>query len=245
MTFHWGEKRFPIGGVWLLVFGTALISACAVPGEVGRAPTDVGSPTKDPPGGSPPFPTGGPYSISGVVTLRTTSGTAPLASTAVGAFVIMTNGNGYGMPSVFTDADGRYQFSNVPNGLVVLGAGAPHAYQPCAAIATVSGANGVKDLELVDSAATRAETTADSPTLSGVVYRNTAAGRQPAAGAVIEFEYPPVIAATTVTDAQGRYSLCHLPMGRGGLDVWLNGVAVGGSVVNISGDQVLDVALTR
>ena len=93
------------------------------------------------------------------------------------------------------DSRRRYQFSNVPNGLVVLEAGAPHAYQRCAAIATVSGAN-------------------------------------------------PVIAATTITDAQGRYSLCHLPAGRGGLEVWLNGVA-SGYVVNISGDQVLDFDLTQ
>jgi hypothetical protein len=149
------------------------------------------------------------------------------------------------MAPVITDADGRYQFSNVPNGHVVLSAGAPHAYQPCAAIATVIGASGVANLELVDSAATRPETAADSPVLSGIVYRSTNAGKQPVAGAVIEFEYPPVIAAMTITDAQGRYALCHVPTGRGGVDVWLNGVAVGGSVVNISGDQVLDFDLRR
>jgi hypothetical protein len=157
----------------------------------------------------------------------------------------MANGTSYGLAPVSTDADGRYQFLNVPNGRVVLSGAGPHFYQPCAAIATVSGANSVKDLEIVDSAATRPGTTADSPTLSGVVYRSTGGVRHPVAGVVIEFEYPPVIAATTITDAQGRYSLCHLPAGRGGLDLWLNGVAVGGSVVNISGDQVLDFDLTR
>ena len=250
VTSHCVEKRFPIRAEWLLLLGAALISACAAPG-------DVESPTRQTPGGSPggcpgyadqahcpTFPTDGPYTLSGVITLRTTSGIAPLANAGVSGFVIKTNGEGYGIAPVVTDADGRYEFSNVPSGVVVLYAGAPHAYQPCAAIATVSGANGVKDLELVDSAATRPETTADSPTLSGVVYRNTGAGRQPVAGAVIEFEYPYVIAATTITDAQGRYSLCHLPAVRGGVEVWLNGVAKG-SVVNISGDQVLDFDLTR
>jgi hypothetical protein len=157
----------------------------------------------------------------------------------------MTNGNSYGMASVITDADGRYQLSNVPSGHVVLGASPPHAYQPCAAIAAVSEANVVTDFELVDSAATGPEKAADSPTLSGIVYRSTSAGRQPVAGAAIEFEYSPVIAATTMTDARGRYSLCHLPTGRGGLDVWLNGVAVGGSVVYITGDQVLDFDLSK
>jgi hypothetical protein len=105
----------------------------------------------------------------------------------------------------------------------------------------VGGANGVKGLELVDSAATRPATPADSPTLSGVVYRKTAAGKEPIAGAVIEYEYSPVIATRAVTDAQGRYSLCQLPLGRGGLDVWLNGVQLGGAVVNIFGDEVLDL----
>jgi hypothetical protein len=105
----------------------------------------------------------------------------------------------------------------------------------------VNGANGVKDIELLDSAATRPQTTTDSPTLSGVVYRTTGAGKEPIAGAVIEFEYAAVIATTTTTDAQGRYSLCQLPAGRGGLDVWLNGVNLGGVVVNINGDAVLDL----
>jgi hypothetical protein len=241
----------------LLVFSAILIAACGTSGDLGRDPTEVGSPAGATPGGSPrgcpgyvdpthcpKFTTGGPYTLSGVITLRTTSGIAPLANAGVSGFVIKTNGEGYGIAPVVTDADGRYEFSNVPSGVVVLYAGAPHAYQPCAAIGTVSGANGVKDLELVDSAATRPATSTDSPTLSGVVYRKTGAAKQPVAGAVIEFEYPPVIATTAITDAQGRYSLCPLPAGRGGLEVWLNGVAVGGSVVDISGDQVLDFDLT-
>jgi hypothetical protein len=252
MTSHRVEKRFAIRAEWLLVFGAALIVACGACGDVGRPPTDVDFPTGETPGGSPsgcqtqcpPIPTDGRYSISGVLTLRATSGTVPLAG-GVGAFVVMANGTGYGLAPVSTDADGRYQFLNVPSGTVVLRGDGPHFYQPCAAIATVSGANSVKDVEISDSAATRPETTADSPTLSGVVYRYTGGVRHPVAGVVIEFEYPPVIAATTITDAQGRYSLCHLPTGRGGLDLWLNGVAVGGSVVNISGDQVLDFDLTQ
>ena len=248
MTSHRVEKRFAIRAEWLLVFSAVLI-ACGASGDVGRAPTDAGAPTGETPGGSPsgcqtqcpPFPTDGRYSISGVLTLRTTSGIVPLAGTGVGGFVIMTNGTGYGMAPVITDASGRYEFTNVPNGVVVLYGGAPHAYQPCAAIGTVNGANGVKDIELLDSAATRPATSADSPTLSGVVYRNTAAGKEPIAGAVIEFEYAPVPATSTTTDAQGRYSLCQLPLGRGGLEVWLNGVSLGGVVVNISGDAVLDL----
>jgi hypothetical protein len=256
MTSHWVEKRLPIRAEWLLVFGAALMVACGASGDVGRGPTDVGSPPGKTPDGPtsgcpgyadqthcPPFPTGGPYSISGVLTLRTATGTAPLANTGVGAFVVMTNGSGYGMAPAITDADGRYRFSNVPNGQVFLFGGAPHAYQPCVAIATVSGANGEKDIELLDSAVTRPLTAADSPILSGIVYRYTNAGRQPVAGAAIEFEYPAAIVAQTITDAQGRYSLCGLPMGRGGLNVWLDGLPVGGSIVNISGDQVLDFEL--
>ena len=225
---------------WLVVLAATLAAACGAPGDVGRAPTDV-TPPRQTPTPAPPTATGGPYSLSGILTVRTTSGIAPAANAGVGGYVITTNGNSYGMAPVSTDAEGRYQFSNVPSGVVVLYGGAAHAYQPCAAVATVNGANGTKNIELVDSAATRPETTTDSPTLSGVVYRKTAAGKQPVAGAIIEFEYPPVIATTTTTDAQGRYSLCRLPAGRGGLEVWLNGVSIGGVVVNINGDAVLDL----
>lgn len=260
MTTRCSEKRIPIRMAGVLMLGTALVAACGVPGDGGLAPTGVTSTTGQTPVGGggggggpsgcpgyifptrcPPFATGGPYTLSGVVTLRTTSGTRPLASVGVGGFVVMANGNGYGTTPVTTDADGRYEFSTVPNGFVILYAGAPHAYQRCVAIGTVNGANGVKDIELLDSAVTRPETSADSPTLSGVVYRNTAAGKQPIAGAVIEYEYPFVIATTATTDAQGRYSFCQLPIGRGGLEVWLNGVSLGGVVVNITGDAVLDL----
>ena len=123
MTSHWVEKRLPIRAEWLLVFGAALMVACGASGDVGRGPTDVGSPPGKTPDGPtsgcpgyadqthcPPFPTGGPYSISGVLTLRTASGAAPLANTGVGAFVVMINGSGYGMAPAITDADGRYRF---------------------------------------------------------------------------------------------------------------------------------------
>jgi hypothetical protein len=239
MTSNEPEKRFPVRAAWLLVLGAALAAACGVPGDVDHAPTDVTSPGGQTTGGK--TPTGGVYSLSGVLTLRTTSGTTRLANTAVSGYLIKTSGDSYGIAPVVTDADGRYEFSNVPSGLVILYAGAPHASLPCAAIGTVNGANGVKDLELVDSAVTRPATPTDSPTLSGVVYRKTAGGRQPVAGAVIEYEYPPVIATTATTDAQGRYSLCQLPAGRGGLEECLNGFSLGGFVVNISGDAVLDL----
>ena len=245
MTSNEVEKRFPIRAAWSLVLAT-LVSACVAPGDVTRAPTEVSSPTGQTPSGQTPsgpvrpvLPTG-PFTLSGIVTLGTASGIAPLANAGVGGYIMMTDGNSHGLAPVVTDANGRYEFSNLPGGFVVLYPGAAHAYQPCAAIGTVGGANSVRDLELVDSAVTRPLTTADSPTLSGVVYRKTATGREPIAGAVIEYEYAPVIATTATTDAQGRYSLCQLPLGRGGLDVWLNGVQLGGAVVNVIGDDVLD-----
>jgi hypothetical protein len=243
MTSHGAKKRFLIRAERVFVLCAALAAACAAPGDLGQGITDISSPAVSTP--TEPKPTGptpgGPYTLSGVLTLRTPSGTSPLANARVGGYLIKTSGESYGMAPVLTDADGRYAFLNVYSGSVVLYADAPHAYLPCAAIGKVNGANGVKDLELLDSATTRPATPADSPTLSGAVYRKTAAGRQPVAGAVIEYEYPPVIATTTITDAQGRYSLCRLPLGRGGLDVWLNGVHLGGVVVNITGDDVLDM----
>ncbi len=247
MKFHLPEQRFPIGPQLLLVVGAALVAACGVPGDVERAPTEISSAPIQPPTGQTQTGTkrGELYSLSGVLTLRTTSGTSPLANAGVGGYVIKTSGESYGLTSVTTDANGRYEFSKVPSGVVVLYAEAPHASLPCVALGIVSGSNGVKNLELVDSAVTRPLTTADSPTLTGVVYRRTANGKQPIAGAVLEYEYSPVIATTAVTDAAGRFSLCQLPLGRGGVDVWLNGVSLGGAVFTITGDQTLDIDVTR
>ena len=243
MTCHGSQKRFPIRAQWLAILGAALAAACVGPGDFSRAPTEISAPTgQTPTGVTPGGPTrGGPYSLSGILTVRTTSGTAPVANSGVGGYVIKTDGSSYGMAPVSTDANGRYEFSDVPGGVVILYAGAPHAYQPCADIATVSGPNAVKDIELLDSALPKPATTEDSPTLSGVVYRKTRAGKQPVAGAVIEYEYAPVIVTTATTDAQGRYSLCRLPLGRGGMEVWLNELRLGGVVVNIVGDDVVDL----
>ncbi len=254
MMSHRLRKRFSIGAKCLLVLGAAPLAACGAPGDFAPSAAEIGSSSGETPRGGasscpgyadpshcPPFATGGPYAVSGVLTLRTTSGTAPLANAGIGGYVIMTSGNSYGMAPVVTDANGRYHFTQVPNGVVVLTGDAPHVYQPCAAIATVSGASGDKDFEMVDSAAVGQFTPTGSPTLSGVVYRKTDAGRAPIAGAVIEYEYSPVIAARTITDALGRYSLCHLPLGRGGLEVWLNGVSLGGRAVATYTDQVMDL----
>ena len=238
MTFGGAERRFQIRAQWLLALGATLVAACAAPRDGGPAITGVTPPTGQPPDGTA---TRGAYTVSGVLTLRTTSGTAPLAYKTVSGFLILPSGYSYTLAPVVTDADGRYQFSNLPNGAVVLRGVAPRTYQPCPAIARVSGAKGVKDVELVDSAATGSEVSKDSPTLSGVVYRKTSAGRQPVRGAIIEFERSIEVTATTFTDGEGRYSLCQLPIGRAGLDVWLNGGHLTGALVDITGDDVLDL----
>jgi len=252
------DKRFLIAGAWLLPSGV-LIAACGGTGDTGSTPTAICAPTVVAPGGGstgcpgyadpshcPPFTTGGPYSISGVVTLRTASGTVGVAGTHVGGYVFTNSGNGYRTATVLTDSVGRYQLPNLPDGRVVLWGGASRPdYQPCAAIAVVNGANATADVVLVDSAVARSMTPADSPMLSGLVYRTTSAGREPVSGAYVDFEYfPDLVTATTVTDAQGRYSLCRLPLG-GTHTVWFvaDGVMVERQI-NITGDQVLDVVLT-
>ena len=143
----------------------------------------------------------------------------------------MTNGSGYGTAPVTTDANGRYEFSNVPSGIVVMSASAPHAYQRCAEIATVSGADAVKNIELLDSAVTTPATTSDSPTLSGVVYRRTTTGKQPVAGAVVEFEFSPVPATMTTTDPQGGI---HSANCRPGAEVWKCGSTASRSAASSS-----------
>jgi hypothetical protein len=158
----------------------------------------------------------------------------------------MANGNGYSMGRMNADGNGHYQLNNVPNGRVVLQGMGNGGNQPCAAIATVNGANAVTNIELVASGGVRATTTSDASTLSGVVYRTTPAGRQPLPGVLVEYEASmDLLTATTVTDQQGRYALCRLPSSGFSSDVYfmLNGVMID-RLVTISGDQVLDMEMT-
>ena len=189
----------------------------------------------------PPFPTGGSNSISGIVT-RWTNGAASTASgIRVSGYVFKLDGSGYSMGWVVADTTGRYTVTGVPDGMVVLYAYIEGGSQPCAAIASLRGANATSDIEVVTpGGGKRPGSPTDSPTLSGTVYINTPAGRQPVVGAYVEFEYfPDLVTATTTTDEHGHYTLCRLPKS-GSLYV-SSGQSPQYFAVTLTGDQVLDV----
>jgi hypothetical protein len=149
--------------------------------------------------------------VSGTSTDHTSGSVRPIAGAPVAAYVRSANGEAAYFGSVATDANGQYHFQNVPNGaLFVLYATAAAGYdQPCAATITVNG-DATLDVELVRSDSPSPLTTVGSPSLSGMVFENTAEGRQPVVGAGI-FYGDDLVMASTHSDAAGRYALCHLP----------------------------------
>ena len=150
-----------------------------------------------------PLPT-----VSGIVS----EGSRPISG--------VTIDNGYGPGSwVFTDADGAFQ---LPATISV----EPHDFirasktgyaQPCAAPITAGAPVNVQLVSLGALGSATLRSAAGYRTIAGVVLMTTSSGPQPVAGAWVDFE--PAIeplddwpAAYTTTDANGKFSLCMLPV---------------------------------
>lgn len=122
-----------------------------------------------------------------------------------------------------TDATGRFTVLSFENRRVKITAYAPGTpgplwsqslYQVCGVHPLVNGVSSI-EVELIRAGIAR--TASPSPTLSGVVYENTAEGPRPAAQmAVLYSSYGHDGADVyTRTDNAGRYSFCDLPLGGG------------------------------
>jgi hypothetical protein len=194
-----------------------LASACHDPVAPPVAPTRTEAPTVVT---GPPPVVAGPYTVAGVVS----EGDRAVDGANVSAWIDQGN-SGYSYMwargPLLTDAAGRYQLIGLPAQAKVWLQTWKNGYvQQCAAPqVTVAGDTRV-DVQLV-SRATLSATSAQSPaagfrSVSGVIYEMTAAGKQPVAGAFVDFE--PIMdfpAAITYSDAAGRYLLCGVPDGRG------------------------------
>jgi hypothetical protein len=169
----------------------------------------------------PAVPSGN-RTISGVVTERLSSGALqPLPGANVNAWIDLGNfGYSYmwGNGPRTTDSAGRYVLTNVPDGARVLVDTYKSEYvQQCAAPPIQIFADASIDLELIarNNIIVTPQSIASKPgfrTITGVIYENTEDGRRPVAGAFVDYE--PVMdspAATTYSDASGRYLLCGLP----------------------------------
>ena len=167
--------------------------------------------------GPTPIPTTLMASVSGTVWLHAPDGVRPFPTAHVGGWV-ETGSQGSWMWAT-VDANGRYRL-NVPEGARVrIQAGGNGAfYQPCAiTLHTVGNVN--RDVRVVSDTAQLgahlpSALLAQTPTLSGFVYEVAEDGRRiPVRDARVELDGLfglGFVAATTLTDANGRYVFCGL-----------------------------------
>jgi hypothetical protein len=206
------------------------------------------------PSDCPPFPTGGSGTISGVVSERTLEGLRPLSNVTVFAWIQLSNGSGYARGGTQVDADGKFTVDLLPSGMIVLDAYAPGYDMPCSTTIQFNGTTATANIELVSESHPLPELATKPPLVKGLVYETTPSGRQPIGGARIFFDVMGgmgQLAATTTTDANGRYAVCQLTPGLGPWPQWIDVVKSGyvttGQVVSATGTTQLelDIELKR
>lgn len=102
--------------------------------------------------------------------------------------------------------------TDLPPARILLQAWGAGYNQPCGSLVEFTGSNATANIELVAETNPVVTLEPPAPALYGVVYELTSAGRQPIPGARVFFETAEdLVAATTTTDEQGRYTLCRLP----------------------------------
>jgi len=157
----------------------------------------------------------GPYAISGVVAEsgRSIAGANVNAWVNQGTFAYSYV---YAHGALLTDGGGRYRMTGLPAGVGVwLQVYLDGYVQQCAAASVTLQGDMAMDLALVSKANLTASTTQSAPgfrSVSGTIVEMTSAGKQPVAGAFVDFEpledFP---AAVTYSDGAGRFALCGLP----------------------------------
>lgn len=163
------------------------------------------------PNACPPFPTGGPYTVTGQILERTETGTRLVPDAFAYAWV-QTAVGGYARGRLPVSSQGFYEATLIPTSTVVIEAGGPGMTQPCVARVDVTNASvsGV-DAELESAENPRPDRHTASPVVKGTVYEETPTGRQPVAGASVWFDSADDLwIANTTTDSNGRYAMCNL-----------------------------------
>jgi hypothetical protein len=152
-----------------------------------------------------------------------------------------------------TGADGRFSFT-VPPGAEVRLQSSADGFQPCQVVVRAN-TDVTQDVHVVADrqqlgSRLPAELLARTPLLSGVVYEQAADGRRtPLADARLSLDSLGglgFVAATTLTDADGRYILCGLADDPSTyLFAWKDGYGLFESTVNVAGNTTLDIELRR
>jgi hypothetical protein len=176
------------------------------------SPVTASSPVA-PPVIAPPTPS---ITVSGTVWVHGANGTTSPAGGRVSGWIQLDR-SGSSIGWVPVDAAGRYSVSAPLGSLVRVYAG-DTAYQPCEMLEPNLRAAVIRDIHLVADPSQLGgrlpmELLRDTPTLSGVVFEMTSAGRRPLSDVELELDglYGiGVVTARTRTDSEGRYLFCGL-----------------------------------
>jgi len=168
-----------------------------------------------PPPAAAPTPTAR-VTVSGTVWIHDAAGVRPDANGRMFGWVQeATQGRTTGQ--VPTDGSGRFSFTVPVGAQVRLQSSVNNTYQPCQVVVRADS-DVMQDIHAVADrqqlgAQLPAEFLAHAPLLSGVVFERTDDGRRPLADVRVELDGLHGlgwVAATTLTDANGRYVLCGL-----------------------------------
>lgn len=200
------------------------------------------------------------HTITGTITELGPQGQRPVEGARVHVYLYASHRSGHWMTDV-TGADGRYELWGIfTDAVAVLNATKGDSpvdwyWQPCAHRVTVTRDMSV-DIEIVPhsaggAAANAAARRGSGPFLTGVVFGQGPDGtRAPIPDAIVSLDGDMApFAGRTITDADGRYVLCAIPVGShdfaatapGGYDIVKNPLRT----INITGDMTLDVELKR
>ncbi len=198
-----------------LALGVSIALLLAGCGNGPTSPSAHTTPTTPGIAGSSSFPAG-PYVASGAVT----DAVGPIVGANVNAFVI-TSGIGYSYMyahgALLSDGGRHYRMTDLPGGAHLWFQVYKDGYvQQCAVPSVTIEGDLTMDLALVAKSNVTASATQAAPPgwrwVSGTIVENTATGKEPVAGAGVDFEpledFP---AAVTYSDAAGRFALCGLP----------------------------------
>jgi hypothetical protein len=164
-----------------------------------------------------------------------------------GAWVLLMAGTWGGTSR--TDGAGRYAFRDQQPGTFgavhVYGGPREYRHQPCVVRTRLSGEEVVMDVEynLVGVPGT-----GGPPLVTGHVFQKTPEGRLPAPNKAIYYYFPNLLVAYTVTDANGRFEFCRVPLGAGKITaavdfdpVWWEDILVERRVVVGAGGAHVDI----
>ena len=192
------------------------------------------------------------HTITGTITELGPQGQRPVEGARVYVHLYAPHRGGHWMSDV-TGADGRYELWGIfTDAIAVLTVGTNGLHvQPCVHQVTVTSDMSL-DIEIVPrsaggTAASAAARRGKGPFLTGVVFGQGPDGtRVPIPDAMVWFDNT---VAITITDEDGRYVVCGIPVGSheleataaGGYDISKNPARR----IDIAGDTTLDVELKR